>query len=173
MLRVDRCGNVVRDNRAPPTGTHNGDDDVAWEYGIALQLFVFLWRDEPALAPCELVVHSVIDSEYGDASVGKFRMKKLTAKRAGAYGVRVVCSKFVNSERWKPVASFTEHFEKRGGEERRAVQAGPARGGVVGVECRHVDRLAAALLRREGGCRDRRGDAATRTDEHQSLEQLQ
>ena len=110
MLRVDRRRNVVWDDRAPATGAHNGDDHVAWKHRVALQLLVFLWPDESALVPGELVVHSIVDAEYGDASVGEFGVEKLAAKWARAYGMRLVCGEFINSGRRKPVASFTEQF---------------------------------------------------------------
>jgi hypothetical protein len=90
MLCVDRCWNIVRDDGAPATGAHNGDDHVAWENGIAFQLFVFLWSNKPPLTPCELVVYSVVDAEYGDASVGKFGVQKLAAKRPSANRLRFV-----------------------------------------------------------------------------------
>jgi hypothetical protein len=85
--------------------------------GIALQLFVFFWRDEPTLAPCELIVHGVVDAEYGNASVGKFGVKKLTAERASAYGVRLICGEFINSGHGEPVSSFTKKPNEGGGDE--------------------------------------------------------
>jgi hypothetical protein len=117
MLRVDRRRNVVGDDRAPPTGAHNGDDYIPWKDCVSLQLFVFFWR-ESSPVPRKLVVHSIVDSEHGDACVGEFGMEELTAKWAGAYGVRLVCSEFINSGRREFIASFGEQFDEGGGEER-------------------------------------------------------
>src|ERR1035437_930849 len=132
MLRVDRRRNVVRDDCAPATSAHIGDDHVAWKHRVPLQLFVFLRGDESALVPCELVVHSVIDAEYSDAFVGEFGVEKLAAKWAGAYGVRSVCSEFNNSGPGEPVASFTEEFEEGGGKNSICNFEGVAAGGAAG-----------------------------------------
>jgi hypothetical protein len=117
MLGVYRRRNVFRDDRAPTTCAHNGDDHVTGKHRVALQLFIFLWCDESALVPCEFVVHGVIDAEYGDASVGEFGVEELAAKWACAYGVWFVCGEFINSGRREPVASSTEKFDEGSREE--------------------------------------------------------
>src|SRR5690349_6824304 len=112
MLRVDSGWNVVWNDSAPSTCTHDRYDHVAWKYGVALQLLIFFRCDKAALVPYKLIVDSVIYAEYRDASVREFGMEELAAKRAGAYRIPFICGELTDGGYRKAVAKFTKKVQE-------------------------------------------------------------
>lgn len=88
VLRIYRYGNVIRHYRATATRSHDRNEDIARQHGIATQFLVFSGRDITPFNPTEFVAYGVVDPKHGYTLLNELRMKELATERAGshAYG---------------------------------------------------------------------------------------
>jgi hypothetical protein len=74
VLSIDGRRNIVWDNSAPPTGSHDRNQHIAWMNGVAAKLAELRFAYEATFPPAKLVLNSIVDSENSDAVIGELAM---------------------------------------------------------------------------------------------------
>jgi hypothetical protein len=128
VLGIDCYANGFRNDCAAPTCCHNRDEDIARKSLKTLQLFKLLRAYEAPPRPLKAVGDYIVDPEYGDPTIGEFRVKQLASVRSGPNCALSILSEVLNGLNWPPVGRPAEALGKDRTQQRRTLVEGVVAG---------------------------------------------